>query len=124
MADQVSVYEAPVTSVTDRVHRLLRPEPAVRDDGAFMDKESASQIEGGFGYLERGSAERDRVEEDVAKLEGRVRHLEGIVGQAVGELDHFADNRTDPEILDKVSDLVEVLREADGSRMTPEDPGS
>jgi hypothetical protein len=118
VAKQGSVYDAAVASVADRVHRLLRPQETVGEDGRFMDREAAAQAHAGIGFLERGSNERDRVEEDVAKLEDRARHLEDIVEQAVAELDHYADNSTDPEMIDKVSDLVEVLRKTDESRHT------
>lgn len=98
----------------DRIHRLLRPQEY--DEGrSFMEKESSAQIEGGLAFLERDSGEREQVLAAVASLEGRNAQLEGIFEQALAELDHYADEPTDPDVVDKVKDLVEVMRKA----MTP-----
>lgn len=57
-------------------------------------------------------------EEAIEALEKRVKHLEDIAEQAVRELDHYADEPTDPDAIDKVSDLIEVLRKVDEFRQT------
>ncbi len=69
---------------------------------------SPSEGPGGFPYPEV-----------IEVLEARIAHLEGVIAQAVTEADHYADNPTDPEMIDKVSDLVEVLRSIDESRPFP-----
>lgn len=97
--------------LSHRLRRLLRPQGF--DEGrGFLDKESAAQIEGGFIVLERGNGERDQVLAGVESLEARNAQLEGIFEQGLAELDHYADDPTDPDVIDKVADLVTVMRAA------------